>query len=243
MSEVGLQHIVYSSSATVYGQAQELPVTELTETQPAISPYGRTKQMGETILFDVAASKIPLKAVLLRYFNPVGAHPSGRIGELPLGAPENLVPFITQTAIGLRDQLVVFGNDYPTRDGTCTRDYIHVVDLAKAHIAALGWLAREARSAFCEVFNVGTGASTSVIEAIAAFEKAAQTKLNYRFGPRRPGDVVESYANVDKARRVLGWHAERTILDAMRDAWRWQVALKNEPLSSSGVEAALDPPR
>jgi UDP-glucose 4-epimerase len=166
----------------------------------------------------------------LRYFNPVGAHPSGRIGELPLGKPENLVPFITQTAIGLREELTVFGSDYPTRDGTCTRDYVHVVDLARAHIAALAWLGKESRRSFSEVFNVGTGAATSVLEAIHAFERASQTKLKYRLGPRRPGDIVESYANVDKARRVLGWSSELTMFEAMRDAWKWQVALQNDPL-------------
>lgn len=230
MGEIGLANVVYSSSATVYGEAEELPVTENTPTQPAESPYGRTKQMGEWILRDTAASKLPLKAVLLRYFNPVGAHPSGRIGELPLGKPENLVPFITQTAIGLRDELTVFGSDYPTPDGTCTRDYVHVVDLARAHIAALAWLGKESRASFSEVFNVGTGAATSVLEAIHAFERASQTKLKYRLGPRRPGDVVESYANVDKARQVLGWSSELTIFEAMRDAWKWQVALKNDPL-------------
>jgi len=230
MGDIGLANLVYSSSATVYGEADELPVTESTPTKPAESPYGRTKQMCEWILSDTAASKVPVKAVLLRYFNPVGAHPSGRIGELPLGKPENLVPFITQTAIGLRESLTVFGSDYPTPDGTCTRDYVHVVDLARAHIAALAWLAKESRPSFSEVFNIGTGAATSVLEAISAFERASQTKLEYRLGPRRPGDIVESYANVDKARRVLGWKSELTIFDAMRDAWKWQVALKNDPL-------------
>jgi UDP-glucose 4-epimerase len=230
MSEVKLPHLVFSSSATVYGEADDLPVTERSPTKPAESVYGRTKQVCETIIVDTAASKVPLKAVILRYFNPVGAHPSGRIGELPLGKPENLVPFITQTAIGLREELTVFGGDYPTVDGTCTRDYIHVVDLAKAHVAALAWLDRQSRASFSEVFNVGTGAATSVLQAIQAFEKAAQTKLRYRIGPRRPGDVVESYANVDKARAELGWQAELSILDAMRDAWKWQVALKNDPL-------------
>jgi len=230
MHEVGLRNLVYSSSATVYGQSDELPVTEQTATRPGESPYGRTKQMCETVLIDTAASQVPVKAVMLRYFNPVGAHPSGRIGELPSGKPENLVPFITQTAIGLREELTVFGNDYPTRDGTCTRDYVHVVDLAKAHIAALAWLAREQRGSFHEIFNVGTGAATSVLEAIQAFEEVSQTKLRYRFGPRRPGDIVESYANVDKARKVLGWKAELSIREAMRDAWKWQVALKNDPL-------------
>jgi UDP-glucose 4-epimerase len=230
MNEVGLRNLVYSSSATVYGQSDELPVTEQTVVRPGESPYGRTKQVCESILIDTAASKVPVKAVLLRYFNPVGAHPSGRIGELPLGKPENLVPYITQTAIGLREELTVFGNDYPTPDGTCTRDYVHVVDLARAHIAALSWLGKEQRQSFHEIFNVGTGAATSVLQAIQAFEQASQTKLRYRFGPRRPGDIVESYANVDKARRMLGWQAELTILDAMRDAWKWQVGLKNDPL-------------
>lgn len=230
MSEVGLANLVFSSSATVYGEAKELPVTEETPTQPAESPYGRTKQMGEIIIRDTAASRTPLKAVTLRYFNPVGAHPSGKIGELPIGTPANLVPFITQTAIGLRGAVTVFGNDYPTRDGTCTRDYIHVVDLAKAHVAALDWLGRQPRASFNEVFNVGTGAATSVLEAIAAFEKASGRHLEYRIGPRRPGDVVESYANVDKARQQLGWRAELSILDAMRDAWKWQLALAENPL-------------
>jgi UDP-glucose 4-epimerase len=230
MHELELRNLVYSSSATVYGQSDELPVTEQTPTRPAESPYGRTKQMCESILIDTAASKVPVKAVLLRYFNPVGAHPSGRIGELPIGKPENLVPFITQTAIGLRDELTVFGHDYPTPDGTCTRDYVHVVDLARAHIAALAWLAQERRSSFHEIFNVGTGSATSVLQAIQAFEQVSNTKLRYRLGPRRPGDIVESYANVDKARNVLGWTAELSIRDAMRDAWKWQVALKEDPL-------------
>lgn len=230
MHEVKLQNLVYSSSATVYGQSDELPVTEQTPTRPGESPYGRTKQVCESILIDTAASKVPVKAVMLRYFNPVGAHPSGRIGELPIGKPENLVPFITQTAIGLREELTVFGNDYPTPDGTCTRDYVHVVDLARAHIAALAWLAEERRGSFHEIFNVGTGSATSVLAAIQAFEQVSETKLRYRFGPRRAGDIVESYANVDKARKVLGWKAELSIREAMRDAWRWQVALKEDPL-------------
>jgi UDP-glucose 4-epimerase len=230
MADVGLRKLVFSSSATVYGEADELPVTEASPTKPAESVYGRTKQICEQIIMDTAASRIPLSAVTLRYFNPVGAHPSGRIGELPIGTPANLVPFITQTAIGIRKELTVFGDDYDTVDGTCTRDYIHVVDLAKAHVAALDWLGRQARERFNEVFNVGTGTATSVLQAIGAFEQASGTKLTYRVGPRRPGDVVESYANVDKARAELGWRAELGILDAMRDAWRWQVALKDSPL-------------
>jgi UDP-glucose 4-epimerase len=230
MGEVGQKNLVFSSSATVYGEADDLPVTEQSPTKPAESVYGRTKQFCEQIISDTAASKIPLRAVTLRYFNPVGAHPSGRIGELPIGKPENLVPFITQTAIGLREQLTVFGADYDTVDGTCMRDYLHVVDLAKAHVASLNWLGRQTRERFNEVFNVGTGKATSVLQAIQAFEQASGTKLAYRVGPRRPGDIVESYANVDKARSELGWRSELTILEAMRDAWQWQVALKKEPL-------------
>lgn len=230
MLEHDVRHFVFSSSATVYGQADVLPVTESSPVKPAESPYGRTKQFCEGIIGDVAASGAALKAVTLRYFNPVGAHASALIGELPLGKPENLVPFITQTAVGLRDELVVFGDDYPTRDGTCTRDYVHVVDLAQAHVAALEWLERDSRSAFNEIFNVGTGAATSVLEAIHAFERASGTKLRYRIGPRRPGDVVESYASVKKANEVLGWRATRSIEDAMRDAYRWQLALRDNPL-------------
>lgn len=230
MGEVGLENLVYSSSATVYGEADELPVTEQSPTKPAESPYGRTKQVCELVLRDAAASQLPLRAVTLRYFNPVGAHPSGLIGELPLGRPENLVPFITQTAIGKRPSLTVFGNDYPTPDGTCTRDYVHVVDLARAHVAALDWLGKQSRSGFNEVFNVGTGSATSVLQAIAAFEQASNVKLNYEIGARRPGDIIESYANVDKAGTQLGWHSELTIADAMRDAWRWQMALEENPL-------------
>jgi UDP-glucose 4-epimerase len=230
MNEVGLRRFVFSSSATVYGEADDLPVTERSPTKPAESVYGSTKQMGERIIADMAVSKTPLDAVTLRYFNPVGAHPSARIGELPLGPPANLVPFITQTAIGLRDQLTVFGADYDTVDGTCMRDYIHVVDLAKAHVSSLNWLGRQQRAGFNEIFNVGTGQATSVLQAIAAFEQASGTKLKYRIGPRRSGDVAASYANVDKAHAELGWRAELTILDAMRDAWNWQVALKKDPL-------------
>jgi UDP-glucose 4-epimerase len=230
MAEAQVPHLVFSSSATVYGQADALPVTEQSPVKPAESPYGRTKQFCEGIIDDVVKSGAALKAVTLRYFNPVGAHPSGLIGELPLGRPENLVPFITQTAAGLRDELTVFGDDYPTRDGTCTRDYVHVVDLAQAHVAALTWLERESRSTFNEVFNVGTGNATSVLEAIHAFEQASGTKLRYRIGPRRPGDVVESYASVSKANQILRWQASQTIDDAMRDAWRWQVALRDDPL-------------
>lgn len=227
----GVPHLVFSSSCTVYGQPDKLPVTEQSPLKPAESPYGRTKQMCEDILNDVVRSKAPLKAVTLRYFNPVGAHSSALIGELPIGRPENLVPFITQTAVGLREKLTVFGNDYNTSDGTCVRDYIHVMDLANAHVRALDWLGDQKSPCFNEVFNVGTGRGTTVLEAIHAFEDAAGTRLNYEIGPRRVGDVIETYAGVDKAKSVLGWEAKRDIKQAMGDAYRWQLALRDRPLT------------
>jgi UDP-glucose 4-epimerase len=217
-----IERLVFSSSCTVYGQPKRVPVTEDSPIARAESPYGRTKQMCEAVLDDVVASPVPLQVVTLRYFNPVGAHPSGLIGELPLGKPETLVPYITQTAAGQRTELVVFGSDYPTRDGTCVRDYLHIVDLARAHVAALEWLERRGSGAFNEIFNLGTGRGVSVLEAIEAFEHVADTKLRYRFGPRRPGDAIEVYADAEKARRELNWQARLGIQDAMRDAWRWQ---------------------
>jgi UDP-glucose 4-epimerase len=230
MAKLGLERLVFSSSCTVYGQPDTLPVTEATPQKPAESPYGHTKQICEAIIDAAVRAQHPLTAVTLRYFNPVGAHPSARIGELPLGKPENLVPYITQTAAGLRDKLTVFGSDYPTRDGTCIRDYIHVVDLAAAHISALRWLERQPLKSCNEVVNVGTGAGVSVLEAIAAFDSATGLTLPYELGPRRPGDVVETYASVDKAKAVLGWTAQRTIVDAMRDAYAWQESLAANPL-------------
>ncbi|HWO08198.1 MAG TPA: NAD-dependent epimerase/dehydratase family protein, partial [Polyangiaceae bacterium] len=200
-------------------------VTEQSPIERAESPYGRTKQVCEAILNDVVASGAGLRGVTLRYFNPVGAHPSGLIGELPLGRPETLVPYITQTAAGLRDELTVFGSDYPTRDGTCVRDYLHILDLASAHVAALEWLGRSSGGPCNEVFNLGTGAGVSVLEAITAFEAVSGVRLRYRLGPRRPGDAVEVYANVDKARQQLGWVARLGVHDALRDAWRWQQAI------------------
>jgi UDP-glucose 4-epimerase len=226
MEVAGLERIVFSSSCTVYGQPKHVPVTEDTPAAPAESPYGRTKQVCEAILNDVVASGAPLAGVTLRYFNPVGAHPTGLIGELPLGKPETLVPYITQTAAGLRDKLTVFGSDYPTRDGTCVRDYLHIVDLAAAHVTALRWLENPRARSFNEVFNLGTGAGVSVLEAIGAFEEASGVALRYELGARRRGDAAEVYANVDKAERELGWKARLGVLDAMRDAWRWQVNLK-----------------
>jgi len=225
MQAARLERIVFSSSCTVYGQPKRVPVTEDCPTDRAESPYGRTKQVCEWLLGDVVASGAPLAVVTLRYFNPVGAHPSGLIGELPLGTPETLVPYITQTAAGLRDTLTVFGSDYPTRDGTCVRDYLHIVDLAAAHVAALRWLERRGDAPHLEVFNLGAGVGTTVLEAIAAFEEASGVSLRYRLGARRPGDAVEVYANPDKAARELGWRARLGVLDAMRDAWRWQLNL------------------
>jgi UDP-glucose 4-epimerase len=229
MREENVRRFVFSSSCTVYGQPDELPVTEESPMKPAESPYGRTKQFCEAVINDAVTAKIPLQATSLRYFNPVGAHPSALIGELPIGKPENLVPFITQSAAGWRGELTVFGNDYSTRDGTCVRDYIHVVDLARAHVAAMRWLENETRPAFNEIFNLGTGNGVTVLEAIAAFEQASGTKLKYKLGARRPGDVMEVYASVEKATRLLGWRTELTILEAMRDAHRWQTTLGPNP--------------
>ncbi len=225
-----LSLFVFSSSCTVYGQPDTLPVTELSPTKTAESPYGRTKQICEDVLNDVVRSGAKLECVTLRYFNPIGAHESALIGELPLGPPENLVPYITQTAVGLRERLTVFGSDYPTRDGTCIRDYIHVTDLADAHISALRYAAERQDTSFNEVFNVGTGSGTSVLEALQAFETGTGVRVARVLGDRRAGDVVETYADVQKAERELGWKARLTLTDAMRDAYRWQCALRDDPL-------------
>lgn len=226
----GIEAFVFSSSCTVYGQPDTLPVTEQSPLKRAESPYGRTKQMSEDMINDIVASNAPLNAVTLRYFNPVGAHPSGLIGELPLGTPQNLVPYITQTAVGIRPHVTVFGSDYPTPDGTCIRDYIHVVDLARAHVLALDWIKRQPEPGFNEAFNLGTGKGTSVLEAIRAFEQGTGEQLAYVLGPRRAGDVTETYADPRKAETQLGWRAKLSIVDAMRDAYRWQLALRDTPL-------------
>ncbi|MCW4469326.1 UDP-glucose 4-epimerase GalE [Flavobacterium sp. MFBS3-15] len=220
-------HFIFSSSCTVYGQAEKMPISEDTPVQPAMSPYGNTKQIGEEIIRDVA-NVSGISAVLLRYFNPVGSHPSANIGELPLGVPQNLVPFITQTAIGLREQLSVFGDDYNTPDGTCIRDYIHVVDLAKAHVTALKRLINKANAEKVEVFNLGTGKGSSVLEVIHAFEKATGQKLNYKIVPKRPGDVTEAYADTTKANDVLGWKAELSLEDALASAWKWEQKVRGK---------------
>jgi UDP-glucose 4-epimerase len=215
---------IFSSSCTVYGQADELPIRENAPVKPAESPYGNTKQVGEEILRDGAKAH-GFRAIALRYFNPIGAHPSARIGELPLGVPQNLVPFITQSAAGLRGALKVFGNDYPTRDGTCIRDYIHVVDVALAHIYALERLLAKKGKEGVEVFNLGTGTGSTVLEVIQAFERSTGVKLQWEFAPRRPGDVIAAYADTALAAKDLGWRAERSLDQSMADAWRWQQSL------------------
>lgn len=220
------QNIIFSSSCTVYGEADELPISEHAPVKKAMSPYGNTKQVGEEIISDTCSAHQQLKAISLRYFNPIGAHPSAEIGELPLGTPQNLVPYITQTAIGMRQELSVFGDDYPTEDGTCIRDYIHVMDLAEAHVVALERLmASKAKDNF-EVFNVGTGVGSSVLEVIKAFESASAEKLNYKIVDRRPGDVVAAFADTQKANEVLGWKADRTLEEALKHAWQWEKSQK-----------------
>ena len=220
-------NFIFSSSCTVYGQADEMPITEAAPVKPAESPYGNTKQVGEEIIRDTCKVNKDLNAIALRYFNPIGAHPSGKLGELPIGVPQNLVPFITQTGIGLREQLSVFGDDYPTEDGTCIRDYIHVVDLAKAHVAALQRLVEEKNAVNYEVFNLGTGKGSSVMEVIHSFERVSGEKLNYKVVGRRPGDVIQAYADTKKANEVLGWKAKSSLDDAMKSAWEWEKIVRS----------------
>jgi UDP-glucose 4-epimerase len=219
-----IKHIVFSSSCTVYGEPDHVPVSEQSPFKPAESPYGATKQMCETILRDATKVSEKFNSITLRYFNPIGAHPSSLIGELPLGVPANLVPFVTQAAAGIRDKLTVFGDDYPTPDGTCVRDYIHVVDLAKAHVHALRYLEKQESATGTEL-NIGTGKGCSVLEVIRTFEKATGVKVPYRIGQHREGDVIETYADTKLAKSLLGWKAEKTISDALADAWRWQQTL------------------
>lgn len=220
-------NFIFSSSCTVYGQADEMPITENAPVKPAESPYGNTKQIGEEIIKDTCKVNSHLNAIALRYFNPIGAHPSAEIGELPIGVPQNLVPFITQTAAGLRNCLSVFGNDYPTPDGTCIRDYIHVVDLAKAHVIALERILKGKNQSNFETFNVGTGVGSSVLEVIHSFERVSGNALNYKIAPRRDGDVVKAFANTEKANSVLGWEAKSSLDDAMHSAWKWEQKIRN----------------
>ena len=222
MKKHKLSNFIFSSSCTVYGQADELPITENAPTKPAESPYGNTKQIGEEIIKESCKAN-GLKAIALRYFNPIGAHETALIGELPLGVPQNLIPFVTQTAAGIREELSVFGDDYPTKDGTAVRDYIHVVDLAKAHIAALERLLKNKNKKDFEVFNVGTGTGSSVLEVIQAFEKVSKTKLNYKIVGRREGDITSAYADTSFAKVELGWETEKTLEEALLAAWKWQL--------------------
>lgn len=222
MREFGRHNIVFSSSATVYGEADELPVTEQSPRKPATSPYGNTKQMSEDILRDSIKAYPSLKGIALRYFNPIGAHPSALIGELPRGVPQNLVPYITQTAAGIRECLSVFGDDYPTPDGSCLRDYIDIVDLAKAHVAAIRRMIDDKNKERYEIFNIGTGRAVSVFELVKTFERVNNLKLNYKVAPRRAGDVVAIWADTSLANRELGWKAERSLDDTLRSAWAWE---------------------
>lgn len=229
MPKYGVKGIIFSSSCTVYGQPTEenLPVTEQAPIQKALSPYGNTKQVNEEIIQDYIHSGAPIKSIILRYFNPIGAHPSAEIGELPNGVPQNLIPFVTQTAIGIRKQLKIFGNDYNTPDKTCIRDYIYVVDLAKAHVKAMQRVL-EQETEPVEVFNIGTGNGYSTLEIVQGFERATGVKLPWEFAPRREGDIEAIWGNVDKANNVLGWKADTPLDDILASAWKWQCKLRED---------------
>ena len=228
MAKYGVENLIFSSSCSVYGNATELPVTEKTPFQEAESPYARTKQMGEQVITDFSKKYTNNNSILLRYFNPAGAHDSGLIGESPINKPSNLVPVITETAIGKRAELTVFGNDYNTRDGSCIRDYIHVMDLAHAHTKALQYILDKKNEQNCEIFNLGIGEGVSVLEAVEAFQKVTGQPLNFKIGPRREGDVIAIYANNDRASSKLGWHPNRDIESIMKTAWEWEVKRNNE---------------
>lgn len=239
VQEFEVPHFVFSSSCTVYGDPDEIPVTEKTPPKPAVSPYGYTKQMGEQIINEFAKST-GLHSILLRYFNPVGAHPTIQIGEMPLGRPQNLVPAITQTAIGKLPRLTVYGDDYPTRDGSCIRDYVHVSDIAHAHTLALEYLRQQKSKALCEVFNLGTGNGVTVLEAIRSFEKVSGAQLNYEIGPRRPGDVVAIYANNDLAKEQLEWNPQFSLDEMMLTAWLWEQKLQADATIFGGQPKELN---
>jgi len=239
IKEFNINNFVFSSSCTVYGNPDAIPVTEESPTKPAESPYGATKQMGERIIQDFSAA-IGTKCILLRYFNPVGAHPSNYIGELPLGKPQNLVPAITQTAIGKIPMMYVHGNDYPTRDGSCVRDYIHVCDIATAHTQAVQYLIDNRNAERCEIFNLGTGNGVTVLEAIEAFETVSGVKLNYQLGPRRPGDVIAIYANNDRSVQVLKWEIKYNLHDMMRTAWAWEQKIQQDEALMKGQNSSLN---
>lgn len=226
MPEFGIEGIVFSSSCTVYGQPDQLPVTEDAPTKPATSPYGNTKQINEEIVRDTIHAGAPFKSILLRYFNPIGAHPSAEIGELPNGVPQNLIPYLTQTAIGIRKELSVFGNDYDTPDGSCIRDYINVVDLAKAHVIAMDRMLGGKTEENVEYFNLGTGNGVTVLELINTFEKATGVKVPHKIVGRREGDIEKVWANPERANKVLGWTAKETLSDTLASAWKWQEKLR-----------------
>lgn len=226
MREYKRANILFSSSATVYGDADELPVTEQTPRKSATSPYGNTKQMAEDILRDTVAAFESMNGIALRYFNPIGAHPSALIGELPRGVPNNLVPYVTQTAAGVRECLSIFGDDYPTPDGSCLRDYIDIVDLARAHVVAIDRMVNNKNKMAFEIFNVGTGRPVSVFELVKGFEQANGLKLNYKVAPRRPGDVTAVWADTHLANEELGWKAERELNDTLRSAWLWECHVR-----------------
>lgn len=228
MIEFGVKNLVFSSSCTVYGQPHSLPVTESAEVQKATSPYGNTKQIGEEIIFDTVQAKNKISAISLRYFNPIGAHSSGLIGELPLGPPANLIPFLTQSVAGLRGTLNVYGNDYPTPDGTAIRDYIHVTDLANAHVKALEYLLEKNEENFYDFFNIGTGNGSSVLDVIQGFEKATGEKVDFKIQPRRSGDVTAVYASTEKSNKILNWKAEISLEQSLKDAWTWQQNLSKK---------------
>ena len=229
MPQYDVKGIIFSSSCTVYGQpkAENLPVTENAPHQKATSPYGNTKEVNEQIIYDYIHSGAPIKSILLRYFNPIGAHPSALIGELPNGVPNNLIPYVTQTAAGIREQLTIFGNDYNTPDGTCIRDYIYVVDLAKAHVAAMRRVLDDADSPAIDYFNIGTGRGNSTLEIVQTFEKATGVKLNWKFGPRREGDIEKIWGDCSKANKILGWSADTPLEDVLASAWKWQKTLSD----------------
>ncbi|HOM63391.1 MAG TPA: UDP-glucose 4-epimerase GalE [Dysgonamonadaceae bacterium] len=226
MPKFDVKGIVFSSSCTVYGEPDSNPIDESAPIKPATSPYGNTKQINEEIIQDFIHSGAPIKSVILRYFNPIGAHPTAEIGELPLGVPQNLVPFITQTGIGIREELSVFGNDYNTPDGTCIRDFINVVDLAKAHVIAIERMLEHKSDENVEIFNLGTGRGLSVLELIHVFEKVTGKSLNYKIVGRREGDIGQIWANPERANKILGWKAETNIEDTMASAWKWQLRLR-----------------
>lgn len=230
MPKHDIKGIVFSSSCTVYGEPDQNPIDENAPIKPATSPYGNTKQINEEIIEDFVHSGAPIKSIILRYFNPIGAHPSGEIGELPLGVPQNLVPFITQTGMGIREQLSVFGDDYNTPDGSCIRDFINVVDLSKAHVIAIERMLEDKSEDKIEIFNLGTGIGLSVLELIGVFEEVAGKPLNYKIADRREGDIEKIWAQADKANNVLGWKANETIKDTMASAWKWQQKLREKKI-------------